>query len=668
MNYEQNYTDNLEALKVKNPSLHQKLSSLTQTDRFEVFEIPNEGFDILDKATHTFIHDAKPNSLIEEKYKLFDDTWGILSFTYHFGIGNGKYLHMLSKRPHMYRIVIIEPELEILYLALHLNNFSDEILKDLFVIFLSHDFDYPTAAMLFMASRGASIFAKLYTLDFTAPYYEQKSYKSIEINRYIIQAIIQSSYSVGNDIGDTLLGVKQHIANLKKVIRHPSLRVLESSCKNTDLAVIVATGPSLAKQLPKLKKIQKYVTIFCVDASLPILSKEKIQPDVVLSLERGPEVMALYERADEKICKKAVFALTSLVHPDVSNATKGGKISYSFRNYSYMRFFKLPDYGRLGRGASVANMAYELIIQANFKRCVLIGQDLAFGEDGKSHAKGHIFGEEEIADGIALEYVEKYGGGGLIKTNLVWKLFKNYYEEEIAKNKELGVETINATEGGARIHGAVEISFDEVIQNYVDQSQAKKPIKLLSPSKKSVDTLCLYIDRKLSYMLTLLKELKKDVGILYKETVSLTQTINATDAFIACDPKLYEDIEGINKQIDALKSYILCENDISKIIETVINTSTTRLERETAVLFAKPMKTARDKEVFQLQWPFMHREWLKEIHYGVENMLYAIGLGLILQKNDVLLEKFYMKEEIKFLEENGQLFDFPQTVIPSVKE
>lgn len=66
-----------------------------------------------------------------------------------------------------------------------------------------------------------------------------------------------------------------------------------------DTAVIVATGPSLDKQLDTLKKFAPYVTVISLDASLPILAKHGIKPDYVTSIERVIETSSFFKREME---------------------------------------------------------------------------------------------------------------------------------------------------------------------------------------------------------------------------------------------------------------------------------------------------------------------------------------------------------------------------------
>jgi hypothetical protein len=206
--------------------------------------------------------------------------------------------------------------------------------------------------------------------------------------------------------------------------------------KNSDIAIIVSTGPSLKKQLPLLKEIQDYVTIISVDASMPILEKWGIIPDFVTSLERVEATAKFFENTSKEFQEKFITLHASLQHKKVLDNSYGKKI-LAMRPFRYNRYYNLKKYGYIGIGMSAANMAYELAYIMNYKTIVLIGQDLAYSEDGKSHAEGHVLGTDEIKFQETDEYVIKYGGDGLIRTTKVWNMFRNFFEKDIEVAKEL---------------------------------------------------------------------------------------------------------------------------------------------------------------------------------------------------------------------------------------
>ena len=84
------------------------------------------------------------------------------------------------------------------------------------------------------------------------------------------------------------------------------------------------------------------------------------------------------------------------------------------------RAMGLNKHGYLGIGLSTANQAYQLAYTLDHKNIVLIGQDLAFAPDGKSHATGHAFAQAD--ENL---YTTAYGGVGEVRTTYVWDKFKN---------------------------------------------------------------------------------------------------------------------------------------------------------------------------------------------------------------------------------------------------
>ena len=117
-------------------------------------------------------------------------------------------------------------------------------------------------------------------------------------------------------------------------------------------------------------------------------------------------------------------------------------------------------------GMSAANMAFEAIFHAKFENCILIGQDLAYGSDGETHSDGHLYGTKESRKRATMD-VTAYGGEGSVKTTEIWNLFRNFFESDIYYAKQQGMQVINATEGGARIEGSVEMPFAEARNNFV---------------------------------------------------------------------------------------------------------------------------------------------------------------------------------------------------------
>lgn len=622
------YEKNFNALKIKDPLLALALANIKPNEKFDVFmDKDPANFNIIDKNSNTPLFLGKP---LEETMEKMDDfsSYVHYPYLYFYGLGNGVFYRLLLGNPQHKRIVVIEPEIEILFIVFNLLDFAEEILSDRVIFLYSKLCTYHMINSLFEMDKNSKIYSKVYDLHIFNPYYEKHSDEILKLNQYFIKAIEHSVISVGNDTRDAIIGIKQHIQNLPDALRSPTLLNLVENLKNRDTAIIVSTGPSLSKQLETLKKIAPFVTIFCIDASFPILYKNGIKPDVVLSLERVEATARFYYDTPEEAQDGVIFAITSIVHKRLKESITRGIKQFSFRPFGYTNLFGFHEYGYLGIGMSAANMAYELIVHSRFKRCIIIGQDLAFGNDGSSHAKNALYGSDEIKPKPESEkiFTEKYGGGGEVETTKVWKLFLEFFEKDIAQTP-YKLEVINATEGGARINGSIEMSFIDAIKP-IDTSTPKPPIKLTYPevdiseknikiAKEKCEDIIEYGNKqkniieklflkvaKYTEELEKLNEQNKLEKINFKKLAKLLDEIDVVK-------KLFEDKKFNDYFVDAIQSYIFHQElDIAKLL--VKDTKDDKLQTQ-----AK-----------HIEWIYLHKYWLFSLAGGIDCVIEIVKQGL----------------------------------------
>ncbi|EDP6837297.1 motility associated factor glycosyltransferase family protein [Campylobacter lari] len=447
------FLKNTQALFEVDQILAYELRKLTNTQRFQlidnkIFDIDNQVF--LDK-NHSFNFD---------KFELYP----VLFF---YGFGDGEFFIELLKNQHLKHIVIFEEELEILYLAFHLNDFTSFLRKEKFILFFIPNINTAQLNVLFNYPNikySVKIFNFHFYNEFYANYYIEKANTLVQKLLNIIKTMVLSR---GNDPKDALIGIKHNVMNLENIITHTPFQLFfkEKKLKYKNV-IIVSTGPSLIKQLPLLKKYQKNVIIFCVDSSYPILAKEGIKPDYVFSLEREEMTSEFFNNNFGDFDKDILFIISSLTHPKTIQYLEKNNRNYMLvlRPLFFESKLGLKEYGFLGNGMSVANMAYELAGALRFENIILIGQDLAYSDDGKSHPKEHLYGDQGDKEVIYKE-ITAYGGNKKVKTQLTWYLFLKSFEKDVALAKDiLKITTYNATEGGARIEGCIEKPFKELCE------------------------------------------------------------------------------------------------------------------------------------------------------------------------------------------------------------
>ncbi|EAL1764080.1 motility associated factor glycosyltransferase family protein [Campylobacter jejuni] len=418
-----------------------------------------------------------PNQELLENLTLFKSEYEKYPVLFFYGFGNGMFYKALCENKNHKHIIVFEDELEILALALHLFDFSKELKNEKLILFHTPNITTAQLTTLFMyeyIQKSVKIFNLFIHSDFYLKFY---AHQIQELNKKLIENIRFIVLAKGNDPYDSIIGIKHMLNNLPKLLNHGIFQnFLKERKQKVKNAIIVSTGPSLTKQLPLLKKYANKATIFCADSAYPILAKHDIKPDYVCMLERDDIVSKCFDNDFKEFDKGILFILASVVHKEVIEFLERNNREYMLvhRPLHFAVSLNLKEFGYIGVGASVANMAYELAASLRHENIIFIGQDLAYAEDGSSHPSEHIYGNE--GEKIRGEvYTLAYGGEKQVRTQLTWNLFRQAFEKDIFWAKEkLKINTYNCTEGGARIEGTIEKPFKKTCEALLKEN-LKKP-------------------------------------------------------------------------------------------------------------------------------------------------------------------------------------------------
>ncbi|EHD2934648.1 motility associated factor glycosyltransferase family protein [Campylobacter coli] len=477
------FSKNTQALFEVDQILAYKLRSLEKID-FKILQNEN-GINFIKDDIALY---KNPNQELLESLTLFKSEYEKYPVLFFYGFGNGMFYKALCENKNHKHIIVFEDELEILALAFHLFDFSKELKNEKLILFYTPEVTTAQLTTLFIyenIQKSVKIFNLYIHNNFYEKFYTQKikilNYKLMETIKYIV-------LNKGNDPYDSIIGIKHTLNNIPKLLSHgifqDFLKKRKGKVKN---AIIVSTGPSLTKQLPLLKQYANKATIFCADSAYPILAKHNIKPDYVCMLERDDIVSKCFDNDFKEFDKGILFILASVVHKEVIEFLERNNREYMLvhRPLHFAVSLNLKEFGYIGVGASVANMAYELAASLRHENIIFIGQDLAYAKDGSSHPREHIYGNqgEKLRGEI---YTLAYGGEKQVRTQLTWNLFRQAFEKDIFWAKEkLKINTYNCTEGGARIEGAIEKPFQEVCETLLKEN-LKKPFdkpKILEKNK-----------------------------------------------------------------------------------------------------------------------------------------------------------------------------------------
>ena len=580
----------------------QKLKNLHFEYDLDKDEVLNA--NIINKKTKEKIY-QKPFIELQKSLEPFQKEYLRYPCLFFYGLGNGFLYKILLQNQNHKRIVVFEKNLELIYMAFNLSDFSKELAQGRFIVIYSKYYNSPKADLTF-GLKNISMFYRLYTLHIHSDYYLKDQAEMKRINDLNIDAMAIWAARHGNDPRDALTGAEQFLINLPKMFAHPNLsELIKKRSKKTEFAILVATGPSLTKQLPLLKEYASKATIFCADSAYPILYKNGIKPDYVLCLERTENMADFFEDDFGEFDKDITFIFMSLVHPKAIKKLEKNKRNYILvaRSLPFQFYFKIDTFGYASGGQSVMNFAYEIANRfLRYTKIAFVGQDLAFSDDGDSHPQGYLFeANEKKYDArrkSEIKTTTAYGGVGTVKARPSWIWFKNFFEIYIFNNKN-HTKTYNCTEGGARIEGTIEMPFKQLCENFLAKKPDKKFYKLKYPTRKESGENMLEAYKMIKKGQSLNLRYIKDCKKVLKQIQSLTTG------------KQSYTYDEINESIDKIKTRM--ENKKSLFCNEILSPLLFHLEVEFAPLYAQNFENETERQNKLVMWIFSHEAWLEEV-------------------------------------------------------
>jgi len=279
---------------------------------------------------------------------------------------------------------------------------------------------------------------------------------------------IESSFG---SYDDSIVGLQNFFGNITNMIRYPDVSQL--SVRKGFSAVVIAAGPSFEIEIENLKKASEHCLLVAVDATLPRLVKEGIEPDIVVSTERFSFSKVFLDSFDHKL--KTLFLGQPTIPPDFYDVYRGPKACVG--KFSGP-FLWLPfDFAHFWTGSSSAHLAYSVACHLGAQSVALVGQDLAYHPDSfQSHSFLEVYPEWSEAKSKE-ELVQKESAFEVqgntrdkVLTQPVWETFT--HEFELLSNK-WKTPTINTSILGRKIPS---IPFQEFSSWLKDQSSKVEKI------------------------------------------------------------------------------------------------------------------------------------------------------------------------------------------------
>jgi len=459
------FENNFDALQKRYPRLAQRVKCLRpDTKEYRIVRARN----------------GRPNLLVADNHRfqmLYDteDPWGT-SLNYldnvkmkhapivvFLGFGLGYHLHIFTRnfaeRLGTRKILVFEENIVFLKLAMETTDLAEIFLHPDVLFFVAEDVEeaYLTLRQDVVLDKGVFNFMKATKVIPLPPHVQRNPdyyHRALDITK---RAFSQTMIMAGNDPIDSFIGMDNLLMNIRHIVSNPGINRLFGRFQGIP-AVTVGAGPSLNKNMHLIQKVREKALIICCDASFKPLMKRNIRPHLVVSLERTDGTEYFFDGVPD--FEDVYLAICPLIRPQSFDSFRGEKIIVH-RTFSHFNWLHL-DKGALAIGPCVGNMAYKVAAALGCNPIIMIGQDLAFAEDGDTHVKDMPFGERD--ENYHENVLEVEGNdGNPIKTSKAWNIFRGSYEEDIGAHSGI---TINATEGGAKIRGARIMMFQEAIDAF----------------------------------------------------------------------------------------------------------------------------------------------------------------------------------------------------------
>ncbi|MGI7541180.1 6-hydroxymethylpterin diphosphokinase MptE-like protein [Campylobacter coli] len=526
-----------------NEPLGNKLLNFIQNKTCSRFNI-DENLNIYDKTHNVFMYEN-----LEEELNFFYQS--ILEKTHRYpficiyGIGNALLIKNLSK--HYKHLFVFESEIELFILALSTIDLSEELCSGKIYLVDIEEERVDIQLLILFDMKDMFEYLSLYEMFvnnvYCKKFYEDIWHKADELCEKNIKVVIRnlnSSLCIGFECYSHLL---QNIPSMLESI--PFQRILSQRKNKFENAIVVSAGPSLAKQLPLLKAYQDKAVIFCADGALSMLEKKGIVPDYVTNLDFTDLAMKFFQNKEN--LKQSIIALECATHPNIVRSLNAENCMIVLRNKALYQRFNLNDFGYIDTGTHVSHFSYTLALALGFKNIIMIGQDLAFDEEGNSHSKGFDFGEkfsgEENIDKLK---VPAYAGKGEVLTHITWNDYRIKLEYLFACNDQKA-KFYNATEGGARINFTEELSFKECCEKLLTKEKPKFELPK-SLTKNRSDKLLVKFKEKIQKDQENAKRFLDDALALKQ----ILENILSKDFLLPLEflEKVYQNIENFNHSLD----------------------------------------------------------------------------------------------------------------------
>jgi len=401
------------------------------------------------------------------------------------GVGLGLHINEIYNKLNPKAILIIEPELEIFRLSLFTMDYTvfSGTNKKLFFSIAENEKE--------RRSTYDSFYIYQDYINFNIKYYK------LLLNHEYIYDELTSYYSKSESTG---FPYKLVLENLHKTLELMKNKehflsfdlLVEKKILKDKKVILIGAGPSLDHYIDWIYEYQDKFIIICVDVIVKKLEKNKIIPDIVVSIDPSHRCGDYINTDDPQYLKNS--AVIFMTQQDQYTLD----IAKNYNKYLSQSVPIVEELGYLGTVPNVGTYSLSIAYFAGANEMYFIGNDAAFNQEtGDRYSKDSSWYvkdivEDNIPKGMVSDYDVIKVKGNLreeVKTNRNLFRFKSDYEWFIDKNNFEGRSLYNLSDG-AYIDGMVPTTKEEMEKLVSLMQQLKKDIvKDMDSVSRVVDSL-----------------------------------------------------------------------------------------------------------------------------------------------------------------------------------
>lgn len=404
--------------------------------------------------------------------------------------------------------------------------------------------------------------------------------------------------------------------NLMAMAQGHSTEILADKFKNVP-AVIVASGPSLVKNIDLLKGLEGKALIIAVDSAIAPLAQRGIIPHLVASVDRHNYTYEKLAPFTDFLRDVSLLFLPE-VTPKIPNYIAFRHRFYTFLGPMYANLFNdiLGVTVRpLEESEAVNHLALGTVQKAGCNPIIFVGLDLAFA-DGNDHAEGTIlhWGNQQKVKRHDPK-VEDINGN-LIPTNSGFisilatteKLMSDYPDRLY----------IDATEGGAKVKGSTIMPLRKAIELHCQRSGVDTlDVPGASPIPK-VETVLTSLERLKQKSERLLVEFERHEAYAIKIEGFISQHAHAPGGIDVIPPPVSD---CLRKMAQIGKKFN--EDEIILALNDIMMESHLDEYRQVKVRVMTAQAAGKSPEIFVADYAFrqlVHRIRFEAFQYLIEHL------------------------------------------------